>query len=61
MRKVLHKNLRFNFNYMVGEVGKHILPYYFTGIATTLTHISKSDITAGFTRTYVSGGVELSG
>ena len=60
--KVFHKNLRFNFNYMVGEVGKHILPYYFTGIANTLTHISKeSDITVGFTRTYVSGGIELSG
>tara|TARA_B100000575_G_scaffold27000_1_gene18203 strand:- start:10689 stop:12242 length:1554 start_codon:yes stop_codon:yes gene_type:complete len=60
--KFFIKSLRLNFNYMVGEVGEHIRPYYFTGIASTLTHQSdESDISVGVTRTYISGGIELSG
>jgi len=56
------ESLKFNFNYMVGEVGKHSRSYYFTGIASTLTHISKdSDISIGLTRAYVSGGIWLKG
>lgn len=56
------KKLKFNFNYMVGEVGVYQTPFYFTGIASTVTHHSeKEDITIGFTRTYVSGGIELDG
>lgn len=59
---IFSKKLKLNFNYMVGEVGRYEQPYYFTGIITTLTHKSiENDITVGFTRTYVSGGINLPG
>ena len=58
----LSKKIKLNFNYMVGEVGRHERPYFFTGIIGTLTHKSiENDITLGFTRTYVSGGINLEG
>lgn len=58
----LIKQIKLNFNYMVGEIGYNERPYYFTGIIGTLTHKSnENDITLGFTRTYVSGGINLAG
>jgi len=58
----LSKKIKLNFNYMVGEVGQYERPYYFTGIIGMLTHKSiENDITLGFTRTYVSGGINLPG
>ena len=61
-KKLFSKNIKLNFNYMVGEVGEFVRPFYFTGFAGSLTHISKeSDVTVGVTRTYVSGGIKLPG
>ena len=61
-KKLFSKNIKLNFNYMVGEVGEFVTPFYFTGFAGSLTHISKeSDVTVGVTRTYVSGGIKLPG
>ncbi len=59
----LYKNkLKFNMNYMVGEVGVYQRPFFFTGVSGMLTHYSKeNNITLGFTRTYVSGGINLPG
>ncbi len=43
-------------------MGQHERPYYFTGVIGTLTHKSlENDITLGVSRTYVSGGINLSG
>ena len=57
-----NKNIKFNFNYIVGEVGEYERPYYFTGIIASLTHNTiENDITIGFTRSYVSGGINLTG
>jgi len=59
---IFTNKIKFNFNYMVGEVGSFERPYYFTGVIGTLTHISpENDITLGVTRTYVSGGIKLDG
>ena len=47
---------------MLGEIGQYERPYFFTGIISTLTHKSlENDITLGVSRTYVSGGINLSG